>query len=103
MTVAPGTRLGHYTIVSPLGAGGMGEVWLADDATLKRKVALKVAKPLGRAPAAVGDAPSSRGVGSREQARALPVDSRCQLFKGRPFPYWQCTNVLQRELEVVTS
>jgi Tol biopolymer transport system component len=42
MTITSGTRLGHYTIVSPLGAGGMGEVWLAEDATLKRKVALKV-------------------------------------------------------------
>ena len=42
MTIAAGTRLGHYMIVSPLGAGGMGEVWLAEDTTLKRKVALKV-------------------------------------------------------------
>jgi serine/threonine protein kinase/Tol biopolymer transport system component len=42
MTVAPGSRLGHYTILSPLGEGGMGEVWLAEDTILKRKVALKV-------------------------------------------------------------
>ena len=42
MSVAPGSQVGHYRIIRPLGAGGMGEVWLADDVTLKRKIALKV-------------------------------------------------------------
>ena len=37
-----GQTLGHYLVHSRLGAGGMGEVWLAEDTTLKRKVALKV-------------------------------------------------------------
>lgn len=37
-----GRKLGNYQILSQLGAGGMGEVYLAEDTRLKRKVALKV-------------------------------------------------------------
>ncbi len=36
----PGTRLGPYEIVAPIGAGGMGEVYRATDTKLKRDVAL---------------------------------------------------------------
>jgi serine/threonine protein kinase len=42
MALVAGTRLGPYEIVSPLGAGGMGEVWKARDTRLDRIVAIKV-------------------------------------------------------------
>jgi eukaryotic-like serine/threonine-protein kinase len=42
MTLASGTKLGHYEIRSKLGEGGMGEVYRATDITLNRDVAIKV-------------------------------------------------------------
>jgi eukaryotic-like serine/threonine-protein kinase len=38
----PGARLGHYEIKSQLGAGGMGDVYLAQDMKLDRRVGLKI-------------------------------------------------------------
>src|ERR1700682_1526936 len=42
MPLAPGTHLGPYEIIAPLGAGGMGEVDRARDTRLERDVAVKV-------------------------------------------------------------
>ncbi len=42
LTIQIGNSLGHYKILSPIGSGGMGEVWLAQDTRLERRVAIKI-------------------------------------------------------------
>ena len=64
MSLAAGTKLGPYEIVSPLGAGGMGEVYRARDTRLDRTVAIKVL------PQHLADTPEARQRFERE-ARAI--------------------------------
>ena len=60
----PGTRIGHYEIKTPLGAGGMGEVYVGQDTRLGREVAMKVLSP-----AMAGDA--ERLARLEQEARVL--------------------------------
>jgi formylglycine-generating enzyme required for sulfatase activity/predicted Ser/Thr protein kinase len=71
-----GRTLGHYKVMSPLGAGGMGHVYLAEDSRLGRKVALKVL-----APERVGDSHSrSRLVREARLASALDHPNICAIY-----------------------
>src|SRR5881409_275413 len=64
MPLSVGTRLGPYEIVAPIGAGGMGEVYRAQDTRLDRSVAIKVL------PAAIAaDAESRQRL--EQEARAI--------------------------------
>jgi serine/threonine protein kinase len=64
MPLPPGTKLGPYEIVAPLGAGGMGEVFRARDTRLDRTVAIKILTQ------GIADAPEVRQRFERE-ARAV--------------------------------
>ena len=64
MTLTSGTKLGPYEIQSPLGAGGMGEVYRARDTRLDRTVAIKIL------PAHLSDNPEAKQRFDRE-ARAI--------------------------------
>ena len=69
-----GTRIGHYEIQSPLGAGGMGEVYKAHDHKLERTVAIKVL-------AAQDDEASARLLQEARSASALNHPHICTIYE----------------------
>src|SRR5215472_14634589 len=74
MPIAPGTRRGPYEILSPLGAGGMGEVYKARDTRLDRIVAIKFSK----------EAFSERFEREARAVAALNHSNICQLYDVGP-------------------
>src|SRR5215475_9811953 len=74
MSIAPGTRRGPYEILSPLGAGGMGEVYKARDTRLDRIVAIKFSK----------EAFSERFEREARAVAALNHSNICQLYDVGP-------------------
>jgi serine/threonine protein kinase len=75
MPLNPGTRLGPYEILVPIGAGGMGEVYRAHDTRLGRDVALKIL------PTEVAADPSRRARFEQE-ARAVAVLNHPNIVRG---------------------
>src|SRR5262245_8610368 len=72
-----GKRIAQYEIVSMLGAGGMGEVYLAEDTRLNRKVAIKFLHP-----ESVADLPAySRTLNEARAAAALDHPNICAVYE----------------------
>ena len=67
MSLTPGTAIGPYEVLAPIGAGGMGEVYRARDTKLNRDVALKVL------PDAFVDEPERLARFQREAEVSLPA------------------------------
>ena len=77
MTLTPGTTLGPYAIVSQLGSGGMGIVYLAHDPRLDRHVAIKLLPPdLTR-----DDTAKQRFLQEAKAASALDHPNICIIFE----------------------
>jgi eukaryotic-like serine/threonine-protein kinase len=76
MSVPPAGRFGHYEIRAKLGAGGMGDVYLADDTRLNRKVAIKILPPETADPR--GDA---RLLREAQAAAALDHPNICAIYE----------------------
>jgi serine/threonine protein kinase/Tfp pilus assembly protein PilF len=86
MSVAPGQPFSHYRILSKLGSGGMGTVYLAEDESLGRKVALKFLLPEGDTQAST----LRRFLQEARSAAAIDHPFACKVYEtgeveGRPF------------------
>ena len=77
MSLSLGTRLGPYEIQSPLGAGGMGEVYKARDTRLDRTVAIKI---LPRRVAADPAIPSTGSTAKPARSRSSKHPHICTLY-----------------------
>ena len=82
LSLRPGTRLGHYEVLSCIGSGGMGEVYVARDHHLARDVAIKVLRrhilerPRARTDFRVtlrADAAAVRSAGERDGGSSVPL------------------------------
>ncbi len=91
MSLNPGTRLGPYEILSPLGSGGMGEVYRARDHKLGREVAVKVL------PAGVSENPEALARFERE-ARAVAMLSHPNILSIFDFGVHEGTSYAVMEL-----
>ena len=81
MSLSPGTSIGHYSVTSLLGEGGMGEVWQATDTQLNRDVALKIL------PDAFADDPDRLARFTREATSAAGTDCRSLRCSQRRRPW----------------
>src|SRR3977135_2142039 len=88
MPLAPGTKLGPYEILAPLGAGGMGEVYRAKDTRLGRDVALKILpESFAREPERLRRfEQEARAVAALNHPNILAIHDIGQNSEGQPHP-----------------
>jgi len=87
MSLPAGTRLGPYEVLSPIGAGGMGEVYKARDTRLDRTVAIKVL------PTEASSAPERRARVEREAAEPAVQPGKDTRFRAA---LWACRRGVPR-------
>ena len=74
MSLEPGQMLSYYRLIEKIGEGGMGEVYLAEDTNLERRVALKLL------PREAANRPELRARLEREAKAAAALNHSCSRF-----------------------